>query len=176
MCFRRQNLRRGQVFLVNNKVRTHPPNMASWWPRGEFWFHLTTTLTSSPAPPLNHSDAQQQPFTGPLHELSRAPDWGKLVCFCFFHLRIIAQALVTFSTRCLAMVLHPVPGLCRSTVLSLPSLETLDSDCTCGQVCFTQVTSPKYAWEPETLLTDGGSNTYSIHENDHLQFFHMLFE
>ncbi len=54
--------------------------------------------------------------------LHGVPDRGRLtVILCFFHLRIIAPTVVTFSPSCLAMVLKPIPALCRSTILSLTS-------------------------------------------------------
>ncbi len=57
--------------------------------------------------------------------LHGAPDRGRLtVILCFFHLRIIAPPVVTFSPSCLAMVLQPIPALCRSTILSLTSLDS----------------------------------------------------
>ncbi len=57
--------------------------------------------------------------------LHGAPVRGRLtVILCFYHLRIIAPTVVTFSPGCLAMVLLPIPALCRSTILSLTSLDS----------------------------------------------------
>ncbi len=47
--------------------------------------------------------------------LHGAPDRGRLtVILCFFHLRIIAPTVVTFSPSSLAMVLQPIPALCKA--------------------------------------------------------------
>ncbi len=73
--------------------------------------------------------------------LHGAPVRGRLtVILCFFHLWIITPTVVTFSPSCLAMVLQPIPALCRSTILSLTFLNREFGiwliDCFCRQVVF----------------------------------------
>ena len=109
---------------------------------------------------------------------------------------IIAPTVVNFSPSCLLIFLQPIPALCRSTILSLMSLdssfvltmvETLECDWLCGQVTFIQLHNDVKSWQvfwvmnwdwvlingeltglwdPELLLVGRGSNTYFMQKYD----------
>ncbi len=76
--------------------------------------------------------------------LHGAPVRGRLtVILCFFHLRIIAPTVVTFSPSCFTMVYNQVPdilgqlfGLGHGGKFGIWLI-----DCFCGQVSFIQVTN-----------------------------------
>ena len=63
--------------------------------------------------------------------------------------------VVNFPSSCLLIFLYPIPALCRSTILSLmsldssfvlPMVETLECDWLCGQVCFIQLHNDVTSW------------------------------
>ncbi len=139
----------------------------SWCQRATFWSHLTTTL--SPSSPLNH----WQTSDGPVHVLSWAGGpcghcrnsvlYG-VVCYQLFSWWLWSQLPwdhwqnhVVLGWFLTVLMITRSPALCRSTILSLTSLdsslalamvESLESDWLIASVDRCLLTS----WDKEHFL------------------------